>query len=93
MKFVYILTATIILLSISTLAFAAAGHDKLREQSAFSKSISGQILGKYAVRKQENDRANAMRKMTPQARRNVAGRTTTYQKGDKVYSWSPRTDD
>ena len=53
MKIVYLVTATAILLSISTFAFAAAGHDNLRERAAFSKTISGQILGKYAIRKAE----------------------------------------
>lgn len=89
MKTVYLLVATAMLLSISTFAFAAAGHDKLREQSAFSKTISGQILGKYAIRKAENDRAKVINRMTKQGRTKVDG----WKKGDKMYTWSPRTDD
>ena len=46
-------------------AQAADGHDNLREQSSFSKSISGQILGKYA-QKAKYDRADA--KLTGGAR-------------------------
>jgi len=89
MKIVYLVTATAILLSISTFAFAAAGHDNLRERAAFSKTISGQILGKYAIRKAEDDRAKVINRMTKQGRTKVDG----WKKGDKMYTWSPRTDD
>ncbi len=79
MKKTLIATAILMMFAPATL-YAAAGHDKLREQAAFSKTISGQILGKYAVRKAEDDRAKVINRMTKQGRTKVDG----WKKGDKM---------
>ena len=84
MKKITFALVTVMTMLTPAMLFAADGHDKLREQSAFSKSISGQILGKYAVRKAEDDRAKVINRMTKQGRTKVDG----WKKGDKMYTWS-----
>jgi len=84
MKKITFALVTVMTMLTPAMLFAAAGHDNLREQSAFSKSISGQILGKYAQHKQLNDRANSMHKMTPSARQKLM-KARSYGGGSSVY--------